>query len=113
MLASTLPFLAAKRIGIAAPALADPERETLKSCHWPGNIRELQNVGERTVILARGEPLCLDLALSDWVKRCALAQPARGAAAAAREEIVPEIERRNRERDNIQAARMKIARSIA
>ena len=39
-----------KLSGIAAPAM-----KALRSYHWPGNIRELQNVIERAVILARGE----------------------------------------------------------
>ncbi len=39
-----------KLTGIAAPAM-----KVLRSYDWPGNIRELQNVMERAVILARGE----------------------------------------------------------
>lgn len=39
-----------KLTGIAAPAM-----KALRSYNWPGNIRELQNVIERSVILARGE----------------------------------------------------------
>jgi PAS domain S-box-containing protein len=36
------------------------ELETLKAYHWPGNIRELENVIERQVILARGDTLHFD-----------------------------------------------------
>ena len=36
--------------GIAAPALAPRVRELLTSYHWPGNIRELRNVVESTVL---------------------------------------------------------------
>jgi formate hydrogenlyase transcriptional activator len=30
--------------------------------HWPGNIRELQNVIERAVIISAGPGLCVDVA---------------------------------------------------
>jgi len=30
--------------------------------HWPGNIRELQNVIERAVIISTGPSLCVDVA---------------------------------------------------
>jgi DNA-binding NtrC family response regulator len=39
-----------KLSGIAAPAM-----KILRAYNWPGNIRELQNIIERAVILARGE----------------------------------------------------------
>jgi len=34
--------------------------ELLQTYHWPGNIRELQNVIERSVILAEGGTLRID-----------------------------------------------------
>lgn len=40
--------------------------ETLQSYDWPGNIRELQNVIERSVILSGGDVFSLD---EGWVKR--------------------------------------------
>jgi formate hydrogenlyase transcriptional activator len=36
--------------------------DTLRQYHWPGNIRELQNVVERAVILSRGAALAVDVA---------------------------------------------------
>jgi len=42
--------------GIATPAL-----KALRAYSWPGNIRELQNVLERAVILARGEVTSAEL----------------------------------------------------
>jgi formate hydrogenlyase transcriptional activator len=36
--------------------------ETLSRYHWPGNIRELQNVIERAVIVSSGPELRLDFA---------------------------------------------------
>jgi formate hydrogenlyase transcriptional activator len=40
--------------------------ETLQAYDWPGNIRELQNVIERSVILAAGDVFSID---EGWVKR--------------------------------------------
>jgi len=45
----------------------------LKSYHWPGNIRELQNVMERAVILAEGEIISID---ESWLTPDATQQPA-------------------------------------
>ena len=39
------------------------EKNTLKLCqsyHWPGNIRELQNIVERSVILCTGDTFRID-----------------------------------------------------
>lgn len=40
--------------------IAMSEIEKLKAYHWPGNIRELENVIERQVILARGDMVRFD-----------------------------------------------------
>jgi two-component system, NtrC family, response regulator AtoC len=47
--------LHSQRMGKKIPTIAASARESLQAYHWPGNIRELQNVTERAVILARGE----------------------------------------------------------
>jgi formate hydrogenlyase transcriptional activator len=53
---------AGKRIkGINAATL-----ERLKSYHWPGNIRELQNVIERSVIISEGDNFTVD---ESWLSR--------------------------------------------
>ena len=39
------------------------DKNTLKLCQsypWPGNIRELQNIVERSVILSTGDTFCVD-----------------------------------------------------
>jgi DNA-binding NtrC family response regulator len=41
--------------GKAVPGFSDAAKAALAAYRWPGNIRELQNVIERAVILARGE----------------------------------------------------------
>jgi transcriptional regulator with GAF, ATPase, and Fis domain/tetratricopeptide (TPR) repeat protein len=44
--------------------ILDPKTETLlKTYHWPGNIRELENVIERSVLLSPGNLLEIDLAI--------------------------------------------------
>jgi formate hydrogenlyase transcriptional activator len=40
--------------------------EKLSAYHWPGNIRELQNVVERAVILSEGDTFVVD---ESWLKR--------------------------------------------
>ena len=54
----------AKKLGKAAPRLTREDAQRLQRYRWPGNIRELQNVIERAVILSKGEHLRLDLALA-------------------------------------------------
>ena len=40
--------------------------EVLRAYQWPGNIRELQNVVERAVILSEGDTFAVD---ESWLKR--------------------------------------------
>jgi DNA-binding NtrC family response regulator len=42
-------------LGKPTPAFSDAAKGALTAYRWPGNIRELQNVIERAVILSRGE----------------------------------------------------------
>ena len=48
---------ASKRANKSGLKVSLSELEILKAYHWPGNIRELENVIERQVILARGDTL--------------------------------------------------------
>jgi len=54
-----------KRLRIQAPTLTQADAARLQQYDWPGNIRELQNVIERAVILSKGVRLRLDIALAD------------------------------------------------
>ena len=47
----------ARQMGKRITAVPEPTMRTLMSWHWPGNIRELQNVIERAVILTRSSSL--------------------------------------------------------
>ena len=49
----------ARRLGRTAPEIPDNAIEALVRWNWPGNIRELQNVIERAVILSPGTTLVL------------------------------------------------------
>jgi formate hydrogenlyase transcriptional activator len=54
-------------------------RNTLELClsyHWPGNIRELQNIVERSVILCNGDTFSVEQA---WLSSQAATRPESGA----------------------------------
>ncbi len=62
-----IPLLVEHFIGVAAATLDNPEPTVsndamalLASYDWPGNIRELQNVMERAVLLTDGETVAVD-----------------------------------------------------
>jgi len=61
VLATHFVELSAKELGWPRPRLTRAGIETLQNYDWPGNIRELRNVIERAVILARGGALEFDL----------------------------------------------------
>ena len=50
----------AKRLGKRITKISKKTLELLQTYHWPGNIRELQNVIERAVILSDGETFIVD-----------------------------------------------------
>lgn len=63
-----IPHLAAhfirhscRRMGLPEPRLTERAVREMAAYDWPGNIRELQHVIERAVILGRGHALPLDL----------------------------------------------------
>jgi Nif-specific regulatory protein len=49
--------LAAVQVGVAKPDVGDDAMALMASYKWPGNIRELQNVVERAVLMADGASL--------------------------------------------------------
>jgi len=50
-----------RRMGRPVPVITEPVMDALKRWTWPGNIRELQNVIERAVILSTGPNLVLPM----------------------------------------------------
>jgi transcriptional regulator with GAF, ATPase, and Fis domain len=88
-----------RKLRIQAPPLTQADAARLRQYDWPGNIRELQNVIERAVILSKGIRLRLDIALAD------LPAPATPASDAdVPEVILTDRECRARERANLMKA---------
>ena len=56
----------AKKAGKKIRSISKQTHDLFQSYEWPGNIRELQNVVERAVILCDGETFCVD---ETWFKR--------------------------------------------
>jgi formate hydrogenlyase transcriptional activator len=91
--AQDIPLLAeyfasqfARKVGRAARTIGESAMGALCAYHWPGNIRELQNVVERAVILGRGSVLDLsDFELPDLGRASAPAD--RGPAVDERKQI--------------------------
>jgi transcriptional regulator with GAF, ATPase, and Fis domain len=102
-----IPLLAAhfiaqvsKKMGKAAPRLTQTDAARLQRYEWPGNIRELQNVIERAVILSKGDRLSLDLALPG----VPAASPASLSILDVQDAILTDREWRERERANLMNA---------
>jgi DNA-binding NtrC family response regulator len=53
------------RFGKKITAIDETSIQRLECCDWPGNIRELEHVIERAVLMAQGEVLTIDLPLCD------------------------------------------------
>ena len=65
LLAKHFVELSVKELRCPKPRLTRAGVAQLQNYDWPGNIRELRNVIERAVILARGGPLHFDLPVTD------------------------------------------------
>ena len=101
-----LHFLAAatKRFGLPPATLKQRHVVELQAYGWPGNIRELQNVVERAVIVCQGRDLEFNLGPSGHAgTNGTTAIPTAGLAHATDEDetILTDQEMKRRERDNI------------
>jgi transcriptional regulator with GAF, ATPase, and Fis domain len=103
--ADDIPLLAthaiaevSKRLRIQPPPLTQADAARLQRYDWPGNIRELQNVVERAVILSKGVRLRFDVALADaGATRSATTLVEKDSP----ESILTDRELRERERSNL------------
>jgi PAS domain S-box-containing protein len=62
----------AKKAGRKFKAIKKKTLELFETYNWPGNIRELQNVIERAVVLCEGDTFSID---ETWLKRTSLPAP--------------------------------------
>jgi transcriptional regulator with GAF, ATPase, and Fis domain len=100
LLANHFLRLACQRIARPRARLTNAQMEQLQRYDWLGNIRELQNVIERAVILSQGSELQLDALLSGSPPR----SPARAPRIEPADEILTREQLKQRERDNILVA---------
>jgi DNA-binding NtrC family response regulator len=99
LLATHFIEIAVKELGCPRPRLTRAGIETLLNYDWPGNIRELCNVIQRSVIFAQGGALQFDLAMSNAPADPSFSRPAFGDDDNA--EYLTEAEMRRRERENL------------
>ncbi|HTL54079.1 MAG TPA: sigma 54-interacting transcriptional regulator [Candidatus Limnocylindrales bacterium] len=100
LLAKHFVELSVKDLNCAKPRLTRAAITKLQSYDWPGNIRELRNVIERAVILARGGALDFDFPVTG--QSVSVAQPsAASTGSAAQPKFLTEAELQRRERDNL------------
>lgn len=91
-----------KEMGCAKPRLTRAGIIQLQGYDWPGNIRELRNVIERAIILARGKTLEFDLPANQTQSpHIPITTRAQGSAATG---VLTEAEMRQNERDNLTKA---------
>ena len=101
-----LHFLASatKRFGLSPAVLKQRHVDELQAYHWPGNIRELQNVVERAVIVCQGRDLEFDVAAdgpSPFRNTPQIKEPSGPAVTHTDTVILTDREMKVLERDNI------------
>jgi len=93
VLAEHFARVASIRLRTGHAQVSDADVELLCSYPWPGNIRELQNVVERAVIISQRGPLRVDLALG-WRRT-------KSRHAAIEGSVLSKEELKRRERENL------------
>jgi transcriptional regulator with GAF, ATPase, and Fis domain len=73
VLAEYFVDLCARKVGKNIQRITKESLDLLRSYPWPGNIRELQNVIERSVIMCETENLSVDKTWLSWLARQPLA----------------------------------------
>jgi len=102
LLTRHLSALCAQKLRIQEPSISDSQCDDLKAYDWPGNIRELGNFIERSMILARDGCLRFDRPLTDLSSHESRLPDAPAAIDPVK--ILKEDEWRRRERANTLAA---------
>jgi transcriptional regulator with GAF, ATPase, and Fis domain len=96
----------ARRLKVPLPKLTQAHLVQLQGYDWPGNVREMQNLIERALILAQRGPLRFDLLPAEG--GAPVPAPVQGVEAVGSEvQILTDPELRRRERANILAALTK------
>jgi DNA-binding NtrC family response regulator len=85
----------ATRAGKTIRSIDKKTLDLLQAYDWPGNIRELQNVIERSVILSSSEVFAVD---ESWLPKQSVRTPPRAAA------LAPALSALRGERESIEAA---------
>jgi transcriptional regulator with GAF, ATPase, and Fis domain len=103
LLAKHFVELSMRDLKCAQPRLTRAAVVKLQSYDWPGNIRELRNLIERAVILARGGALDFDLPSGNLPAPSTRSAPRveLSAGDTAQPELLTEAELQRRERDNL------------
>jgi DNA-binding NtrC family response regulator len=99
LLAKYFVGLLAKELQCPKPRLTEAGVAELQNYDWPGNIRELRNVIERAIIVARGGALEFDLPVGNTV--AAPVSPLFGTGETAQSDFLTEPEIQRRERENL------------
>jgi transcriptional regulator with GAF, ATPase, and Fis domain len=101
LLAAEFARSSGRRIGRKIGPLSPACIHRLKAYHWPGNIRELQNVMERAVITSRDGRLNLDRALPETAECASAADTEASMAERSDSAIRTQEEMQQLERDNL------------
>ncbi|MGH9222076.1 MAG: sigma 54-interacting transcriptional regulator [Vicinamibacterales bacterium] len=91
---------AAQRYGRRGLRLTERAMRTLEGYTWPGNVRELQHVIERAVLLSRNGVVRLDAVLAEPAETTHV----KSAPSTTIATVIPEIQWRRREQENLGAA---------
>jgi transcriptional regulator with GAF, ATPase, and Fis domain len=104
ILASHFVEQSARKLNRPVPRLTQGNINQLQRYSWPGNIRELQNVIERSVITSASGRLKFDLPTTQLDKRSGPAEALQPNEEAAEIKIMTDDQMRHRERENLLAA---------
>jgi DNA-binding NtrC family response regulator len=99
LLAQYFVEMLAKELKCPKPRLTEAGVASLQNYDWPGNIRELRNVIERAIIVARGKALEFDLPMATVAP--AAVPPRFEIGESTQPEFMTEPEIQRRERDNL------------